>query len=158
MSEQKRNSKAANIVVLLVAFAVTLSLVAVGTAWILSAILPDPGLEELQIVLTNMATIGGIVSGLSLAGFSLLMAGNQGVKAMTSAYGGLVHWLFLSTYALTVAASITCAIVSGSQNFTLMIWVASISAALMITGVVLTALLINSIFGWIQSSEYLRSS
>ncbi|GAA4114479.1 hypothetical protein [Enteractinococcus coprophilus] len=140
---------------------VVFTVITLGLAWafkcLLTVFIDAEKHEQMQSVLTNVATIGGIISGLSLAGFTFLLASTPGVRALIKKHGRLAHWMFLTVYSLTVLSCLACAFTSGMENFQLMVIVASVSAALMITGTVLTVLLINSIAGWEDREEILAN-
>lgn len=107
---------------------------------------------ELAAGLTNVATIGGIVSGLSLSGTAVLTLSGRYTLKIMQRFGSAIRFVLFGGFAVLVTASLTCAI---SVMWADQVWtryVLAFTIPVMFVTLVATALLINSAFAWERSS------
>ncbi|WOF22581.1 hypothetical protein N8K70_14455 [Microbacterium betulae] len=132
------------------------SIVALGAllTWALIDV-PD---RQLQEGLTNVSTIGGIVSGLSLSGTAVLALSGRYTSRVIGRYGSVIRFVLFGGFTILVAASLLCAVavVWVDQMWTR--FVLGFTIPLMLLTLVATALLINSAFAWNEPSETKRTS
>lgn len=141
--------------VLLTGIGIGFAAVIAFPCWVLLTHLPANGTESIRMVLTSVATVGGVASGLSLAGYSVALSGTRGMQALREQYGSAVKLVLLGGYVLMVLSSMACAVASGFTYSETTRAVAAASTGIITSGLVITALLINSMFGWNRYSEYL---
>lgn len=126
-----------------------------GIAWgmiFLFGYLPDEGLEKVG---TNVATIGGIASGLSLAGFTTLLTNSKAMDKLSTQYGDSVRWILLGGYSFMVVSSLASGIAVGFADGFLPRLIIAVATGVISVGLIVTSLLINSMFGWISKEKYL---
>lgn len=107
---------------------------------------------ELAAGLTNVATIGGIVSGLSLSGTAVLTLSGRYTLRILERYGSAIRFVLFGGFSLLVTASLLCAI---SVMWADQLWtryLLAFTVPVMLVTLVATALLINSAFAWERSS------
>lgn len=101
---------------------------------------------ELAAGLTNVATIGGIVSGLSLSGTAVLSLSGRYTVRILERYGSAIRFVLFGGFAVLVTASLLCAV---SVMWADEIWpryVLAFTVPLMLITLLATAMLINSAF------------
>lgn len=135
---------------------VVLGLAAVGVAgagalltWAVWDVCPD----RLAEGLTNVATIGGIVSGLSLSGTAVLALSGRYTARVVGRYGAVIRFVLFGGFAVLVAASLLSAM---SVLWVDQLWprfVLGFTVPLMLLTLLGTALLINSAFAWNETGQ-----
>lgn len=98
--------------------------------------------------LTNVATIGGIVSGLSLSGTAVFALSGRYAERVTNRYGSAIRFVLFGGFTLVVTASILCGIAVVWQTEAWVRAVLGYSTALTVVTLLTTALLVNSAFAW----------
>lgn len=108
--------------------------------------------QRLEAGLTNVATIGGIVSGLSLSGTAVLALSGRYTSQVLGKYGAVIRFVLFGGFTVLVAASLLCAVsvLWVDQNWTK--YVLGFTVPLMLLTLIATALLINSAFAWTDPS------
>ncbi|WP_336652898.1 MULTISPECIES: hypothetical protein [unclassified Leucobacter] len=103
---------------------------------------------RLEAGLTNVATIGGIVSGLSLSGTAVLALSGRYTAKVVGKYGSVIRVILFGGFSVLVAASLLCAV---SVLWVDQAWTRAVlgyTVPLMLLTLIATALLINSAFAW----------
>ncbi|SEE24775.1 hypothetical protein SAMN04489740_0964 [Arthrobacter alpinus] len=121
--------------------------VSVGGGFLLSGIHPD----DLKTGLTNIATLGGVTAGLSLAGAAILSLTGSAVHHLVERYGTWIRAILFGGYLVTIVASFVAGIGAVFATWQGAAWLASSSAAVIFAGLFVTALFINSAFKWHHS-------
>lgn len=121
---------------------------ALGLGALLTWALHDVKVSRLETGLTNVATIGGIVSGLSLSGTAVLALSGRYTSRVLGKYGSFIRFILFGGFTLLVVASLLCAVsVLWVDQFWTRI-VLGCTVPLMLLTLISTALLINSAFAW----------
>jgi hypothetical protein len=107
--------------------------------------------------LTNVATIGGIVSGLSLSGTAVLTLSGRYQSQVIGRFGTVVRYILFGGFSLLVAASLLCALSVVWVDQGWVKWVLAITAPVMLLTLISTALLINSAFSWKEQEPSSRA-
>lgn len=121
--------------------------VSIGGGFLLSGIHPD----DLKTGLTNIATLGGVTAGLSLAGAAILSLTGAAVHDLVEKYGTWIRAILFGGYLVTIVASFVAGIGAVFATWSGAAWLASSSAAVIFAGLFVTALFINSAFKWHHS-------
>lgn len=108
--------------------------------------------KELQTGLTNIATLGGVTAGLSLAGAAILSLTGKAVSDLVKRYGSWIRGIIFGGYLLTIVASFVAGIGAMFPKWEGAPWLASSSASVIFAGLLITALFINSAFRWHHSN------
>lgn len=66
--------------------------------------------KELQTGLTNIATLGGVTAGLSLAGAAILSLTGKAVSDLVDRYGPWIRGIIFGGYLVTIVASFVAGI------------------------------------------------
>lgn len=106
---------------------------------------------ELAAGLTNVATIGGIVSGLSLSGTAVLTLSGRYTLRILERYGSAIRFVLFGGFSLLVTASLLCAISVMWADELWTRYVLAFTVPVMLVTLIATALLINSAFAWERS-------
>ncbi|THG30571.1 hypothetical protein E6C70_14475 [Glaciibacter flavus] len=101
---------------------------------------------ELAAGLTNVATIGGIVSGLSLSGTAVLSLSGRYTLRILERYGSAIRFVLFGGFAVLVTASLLCAVSVMWADEQWPRYVLAFTVPLMLITLLATALLINSAF------------
>lgn len=117
---------------------------AYGFGFLLVAVKPP----EMQAGLTNIATLGGVTAGLSLAGAAILSLTGRAVHDLVRKYGPWIRGILFGGYIVTILASFTAGIGAMFASWPGAPWIASTTAAVIFGGLLITALFINSAFRW----------
>ncbi len=141
------------LVIVLVLAAAAVIVVGSLLTWALWSVRPS----QLTSGLTNVATIGGIVSGLSLSGTAVLALSGRYTTRIIGRYGRFIRFVLFGGFTVLVAASLLCAlsVVWADQTWTK--FVLGFTIPLMLLTLVATALLINSAFAWNEPSPVTRT-
>ncbi|WP_316316202.1 hypothetical protein, partial [Clavibacter michiganensis] len=118
-----------------------------------SALLVDVCDERLAAGLTNVATIGGIVSGLSLSGTAVLTLSGRYTLRIVERFGSAIRFVLFGGFSVLVTASLLCAV---SVMWAEQMWtryVLAFTIPVMLVTLIATALLINSAFAWERSGN-----
>lgn len=107
---------------------------------------------ELQAGLTNIATLGGVTAGLSLAGAAILSLTGRAVHDLVDKYGPWIRAILFGGYLVTILASFAAGLGAMFASWSGAPWIASGSASVIFGGLLVTALFINSAFRWHHSS------
>lgn len=107
--------------------------------------------EDLKTGLTNIATLGGVTAGLSLAGAAILSLTGSAVHHLVETYGTWIRAILFGGYLVTIVASFVAGIGAIFATWPGAAWLASSSAAIIFAGLLITALFINSAFKWHHS-------
>lgn len=138
-----------------VVFLLVASLIALAVWFFLGLLPKDLDSNPLGTVLTNVATVGGVASGLSLAGYSTALAGTRGMAQLRKRYGSSVKFILLGGYVCMVISCMACAVASGFDYSEAIRLLAAGATGIITSGLVITAMLINSMFGWDRTAEHL---
>lgn len=103
---------------------------------------------ELQTGLTNIATLGGVTAGLSLAGAAILSLTGKAVHDLVDRYGRWIRGIVFGGYLVTIVASFVAGIGAMFSEWEGAPWLASSAASVIFGGLLVTALFINSAFHW----------
>jgi hypothetical protein len=135
-----------------ITLAICLAVVA-GAGIGLSALLVDVCDERLAAGLTNVATIGGIVSGLSLSGTAVLTLSGRYTLRIVERFGSAIRFVLFGGFSVLVTASLLCAVsvMWADQMWTR--YVLAFTIPVMLVTLIATALLINSAFAWERSGN-----
>lgn len=118
--------------------------VSIGGGFLMSGIHSD----DLKTGLTNIATLGGVTAGLSLAGAAILSLTGAAVHNLVARYGTWIRAILFGGYLVTIVASFVAGIGAMFATWSGAAWLASSSAAVIFAGLLVTALFINSAFKW----------
>ncbi len=108
---------------------------------------------ELAAGLTNVATIGGIVSGLSLSGTAVLTLSGRYTLRILERYGSAIRFVLFGGFAILVTASLLCAISVMWADELWTRYLLAFTVPIMLVTLIATALLINSAFAWERSGN-----
>lgn len=106
-------------------------------------------------VLTNLAAVGSITAGFSLAAFAAVMSNTKAMSTLSRHYGAGIRAIVFLGQGLAVLTALVCALGSGLQDAGLMRWLAAVSSGVLMASVVTTVLLMNSMLGWQAREHYL---
>ncbi|KQR73202.1 hypothetical protein ASF98_22615 [Arthrobacter sp. Leaf337] len=129
-----------------------LVLLVVGSSIFFGFLLDDVEEKELQTGLTNIATLGGVTAGLSLAGAAILSLTGRAVSDLVDMYGPWIRGIIFGGYLVTIVASFVAGIGAMFPKWAGAPWLASASASVIFAGLLITALFINSAFRWHHSN------
>jgi len=104
--------------------------------------------DRLSAGLGNVATIGGIVSGLSLSGTAVLTLSGRYKERVAGRFGPAIRFVLFGGFATLVGASLLCAL---AVLWVEQPWVKALlgfTVPAMFVILIATALLINSAFKW----------
>ncbi|MDQ0649511.1 magnesium-transporting ATPase (P-type) [Microbacterium natoriense] len=135
----------------------TAGAIVVGLGALLTWGILDVKSDRLAAGLTNVATIGGIVSGLSLSGTAVLALSGRYTSRVLGKYGSVIRFVLFGGFTVLVAASLLCAV---SVLWADQIWtrfVLGFTIPLMLMTLIATALLINSAFAWTETTVTTRT-
>ena len=118
----------------------------------LSYLFEDVKDAELAAGLTNVATIGGIVSGLSLSGTAVLTLSGRYTLRILERFGSAIRFVLFGGFSLLVTASLLCAISVMWADESWTRYVLAFTVPVMLVTLIATALLINSAFAWERNS------
>lgn len=102
--------------------------------------------------LTNVGTVGGIISGLSLSGTAVLTLNGRYTVRLLERWGSAIRFVLFGGFATLVSTALLCAlsVMWVEQIWTR--WVLAFAIPVMLVTLIATALLINSAFAWERSS------
>lgn len=109
--------------------------------------------SSIEQALSNVGTVGGIVSGLSLSGTAVLALDGRFATHVLLRYGPVVRFVLFGGFILLVTASLSCAVAVVWAD---QLWsraVLGFSAAVILTVLVSTALMVNAAFSWKDVSD-----
>lgn len=109
--------------------------------------------SRLEAGLTNVANVGGIVSGLSLSGTAVLAISGKYASRVVPIYGPLIRFILFGGFVALVLISLTCAM---SVLWIEQIWVRVVlgfTPPFMLATLILTAFLISGAFAWSESDR-----
>lgn len=104
--------------------------------------------EDLSAGLTNVATIGGIVSGLSLSGTAVLTLSGRYTLRILERFGSAIRFVLFGGFSVLVSASLACAVSVMWVGEDWVRFVLAFTIPVMLVTLIATALLINSAFAW----------
>lgn len=116
----------------------------IGLSWLFL----DVGDKDLAAGLTNVATIGGIVSGLSLSGTAVLTLSGRYTMRILERYGSAIRFVLFGGFSVLVTASLLCAVSVMWADEVWTRYVLAFTVPVMLVTLLATALLINSAFAW----------
>lgn len=125
-----------------------LVIVVAGAAYGFGFLLIPVKPPEMQAGLTNIATLGGVTAGLSLAGAAILSLTGRAVHDLVQKYGPWIRGILFGGYIVTILASFTAGLGAMFSSWPGAPWIASGTAAVIFGGLLITALFINSAFRW----------
>lgn len=108
---------------------------------------------DLSAGLTNVATIGGIVSGLSLSGTAVLTLSGRYTLRILEKFGSAIRFVLFGGFSVLVSASLACAVSVMWVREDWVRFVLAFTIPVMLVTLVATALLINSAFAWDRPSN-----
>lgn len=111
------------------------------TVWFLNGVT----VAGIQTGLTNVATVGGVASGLSLSGTAVLSLKGQVLDGLVRDYGTFLRGVIFGGYSLMVASALVCALFSAKPDHPAAMWVMAYTAVVTLVGLVLTAFMINGL-------------
>lgn len=115
----------------------------------------DAGKEALGEVLTNLAAVGSITAGFSLAAFAAFISNTRAMEILAKHYGAGVRSIVILGQGTAVLTALVCAVSRGLPDpYTLRV-VASCATGTLAATVVITVLLMNSMLGWQGKQEFL---
>ncbi|MBD7956709.1 hypothetical protein H9651_03575 [Microbacterium sp. Sa4CUA7] len=103
---------------------------------------------DLSAGLTNVATIGGIVSGLSLSGTAVLTLSGRYTLRILERFGSAIRFVLFGGFSVLVSASLACAVSVMWVGEDWVRFVLAFTIPVMLVTLIATALLINSAFAW----------
>lgn len=109
--------------------------------------------ENISIALTNASTVGGIVSGLSLAATSILTISGSYREHVLKNYGTTVRFLLFGGFALVVSFSLIASVSMLWEGEPWLIWVLGITLSVTLLIMLMTALLYSAAFDWQQFDD-----
>lgn len=137
---------------LLITLVVCLVVIAAG-GWFLEMLLQPVGPTELTAGLTNVATIGGIVSGLSLSGTAVLTLSGRYTSRILARFGSVIRFILFGGFSILVSASLACAVSVMWVGQDWVRWLLAYTIPVMFVTLLATALLINSAFATERNGE-----
>lgn len=126
-------------------------------AWLGLAVTGDKPEDSFTDILTNLAAVGSITAGFSLAAFAAVMSNTKAMSTLSRHYGAGLRTIVFLGQGLAVLTALVCALGSGMQDAAAMRWLAAISTGVLGAAVVTTVLLMNSMLGWQARERYLSS-
>lgn len=103
---------------------------------------------QISEALTNVSTVGGIVSGLSLAATSILTISGSYRLHVLKNYGHIVRLLLFGGFSLVVTLAMISAVAVAWEGESWLIWLLGIAFGLTLLTMFSTALLYSAAFGW----------
>lgn len=103
---------------------------------------------------TAISAIGGVVGGLSLTGTAVLTLNSRMLESLMRDYGNHFRSVLFGGYCLMVGAALACAVLSMFADQPWSRAVLGYMTAVIFSGLVLTALLINSAFVHYQREQH----
>ncbi|MFC6256295.1 hypothetical protein ACFP5Z_04460 [Kocuria oceani] len=98
--------------------------------------------------LTNVATVAGVSSGLSLAGLAVLSLQSENLRALLREYGGIVRYFLFGGYAVVVTGALLCGFIAMFPGWPPSRWILVAVAVYTLEQLILTALLISNAYAW----------
>lgn len=89
-----------------------LTLLSAGSGLVLFHTFGSATREQLTVALTNIATVGSVVSGLSLAGLSALSLSSGALDALRDRWGSHVRGVLLGTYGLAACLALASGVLA----------------------------------------------
>jgi hypothetical protein len=148
-SQDVQRPEVRSLVVLVVVSCLVIILLGSAIVWLLNGV----DKEGIRVGLNNVATVGGIASGLSLSGTAVLSLKGQVIQNIVQDYGHFVRTLIFGGYACMVVAAMTCGLFAAKPEHPAAMWVIGYSASVIVVGLLLTAFMINGLFGKQHISE-----
>lgn len=137
---------------LIVTLGVAVALVALSARGLYSGVESLPK-DSVATGLTNLATIGGIVSGLSLSGTAVLSLSGKYVARLHARYGYAIRFVLFGGFALVVTLSLGCAVATMWSDEWWARVLVSVAAPTILAVLISTALLVNSAFAWKERGD-----
>ena len=103
---------------------------------------------DLEVGLSNIAALGGVASGLSLAGTSVLSLNAPSVKNLINTYGTWIRGVLFGGYAVMIVASFAAGVGAMFTGWDGAPWLIAATSSVILCGLLATAALINSAFRW----------
>lgn len=143
------------LVVLIVSLAAFALLAAGAYVWLGAAAAAENPAEALSGILTNLAAVGSITAGFSLAAFAAVMSRTKAMTILARDYGAGVRTIVILGQGVTVLAALACALGSGMPDVAMMRWLAAGAAGVLASTLIVTILLMHSILGWQEQEKYI---
>lgn len=127
--------------------------VAVGvSAWagfLLTGLQPD----DTRAGLTNIATLGGVAGGLSLAGTAVLSLTGESVSLLVKKFGNWIRGILFGGYVIMLLAAFAAGLGAMFPKWPGAPWLISSTTSFILLGLAVTALFINTAFHWHHSGK-----
>lgn len=140
-STNAQNSETNSLTWLLILAAVAVACGGALIVWFLNGVT----VAGIQTGLTNVATVGGVASGLSLSGTAVLSLKGQVLHSIVRDYGTFLRGVIFGGYSFMVASALACALFSARPDHPAAMWIMAYSAAVTLAGLLLTAFMINGL-------------
>ncbi|MGN5732018.1 hypothetical protein [Arthrobacter psychrochitiniphilus] len=112
----------------------------------LSLLFTLPETKDITVGFTNIAMVGGVAGGLSLTGTTILTLNSRFLRHLVSDFGIYIRSVLFGGYCAMTVAAVACGITAIYASQPWSRWVLGYSTALVVVGVTVTAMLINSAF------------
>lgn len=117
-------------------------------ALLLQAPMATLAADAISTGLTNVATVAGVSSGLSLAGLAVLSLQSNNLRALLQVYGGIVRYFLFGGYALVVTGALLCGFIAMFPEWLMSRWILVAVAVYTLEQLILSALLISNAYAW----------
>ena len=104
--------------------------------------------DSLRVGLTNIATLGGVASGLSLAGTAVLSLSGDSIKKLVTKHGHWIRATLFGGYLVMIISAFSAAVGAMFVTWPGIAWVMSYSAVSILAGLIVTSALLSSAFSW----------
>lgn len=111
--------------------------------------------EDVRAGLTNIATLGGVAAGLSLAGTAVLSLTGEGVTMLVQKFGSWIRGILFGGYAVMILAAFAAGVGAMFPKWGGAPWLISSTTAFILVGLIITAAFINTAFHWHHSKAKL---
>lgn len=113
------------------------------------------GVDALGEVLTNLAAVGSITAGFSLAAFAAVMSNTKAMSTLAKGYGPGLRLIVIAGQGAAVLTALACAVLRGVPDPVVLRIVGAAATGILAATVVITVLLMNSMLGWQSKEDYL---
>ncbi len=130
-----------------------LVVVAVGASVWAGFLFTDLQADDTRAGLTNIATLGGVAGGLSLAGTAVLSLTGESVSRLVKKFGKWIRGILFGGYVIMLLAAFAAGLGAMFPKWPGAPWLISSTTALILLGLTVTAMFINTAFHWHHSGK-----
>ena len=149
MTDETENPETRSLWVALAAALFVAVAASAGAGFLFRGLQPD----DTRAGLTNIATLGGVAGGLSLAGTAVLSLTGESVSRLVKLFGSWIRGILFGGYVIMLLAAFAAGLGAMFPSWPGAPWLISSTTAFILLGLTVTAMFINTAFHWHHSGN-----